>query len=219
MSSQTTSLLNSFEAARWDLPEVAGATVGSRRKDAMPTVERLEQIERAAFEEAYAKGLAAGQAAAKVEAQQRLDQLTKQLTQADALLQTLARPLSQLDGEVEKQLVALSVTLARQIVRRELKLDPGQIVAVIRETVNLLPVAARDVRVHLHPDDAALVRERLATPQAERAWTIIEDPVLSRGGCRVTTDHAQIDARLESRLGAMMTSLFGDDRAQTPERG
>ena len=58
----------------------------------------------------------------------------------------------------------LAVTIARQLVRRELRIDPAQVIAIIRETVALLPAAARDVRVHLHPEDAAVVREKLATP-------------------------------------------------------
>jgi flagellar assembly protein FliH len=83
----------------------------------------------------------------------------------------------------------------------------------VRETVALLPAAAREVRVQLHPEDAALLRERLATPQAESAWTIHEDPVMSRGGCRVTAEAAQIDARLETRLAAVMTAILGEARA------
>ena len=192
------------------MPAVDGPSVVSRQQKL--TVSQLEQIERAAFEEAYAKGHAAGLAAAQAEEQMKLDQLTQKLTRVDGMLNTLARPLAEMDAEVERELLALASTLAKHLVRRELKTDPGQIVGVIRETVALLPVATRDVRVHLHPEDAALVREKLAAPQAERAWTIVEDPVLTRGGCRVTTDTAQIDARVESRLGAVMSAMLGDER-------
>ena len=106
----------------------------------------------------------------------------------------------------------LAVTIARQLVRRELRMDPAQVIAIIRETVALLPAAARDVRVHLHPEDASVVREKLATPGADRAWTIVEDPVMTRGGCRVTTDTAQIDARLETRIQSIMAAMLGEER-------
>ncbi|HKQ81846.1 MAG TPA: flagellar assembly protein FliH [Steroidobacteraceae bacterium] len=204
------SLLNNDSASAWSMPAVDGPSVVSRQQKL--TVSQLEQIERAAFEEAYAKGHAAGLAAAQAEEQMKLDQLTQKLARVDGMLNTLARPLAEMDAEVERELLALASTLAKHLVRRELKTDPGQIVGVIRETVALLPVATRDVRVHLHPEDAALVREKLAAPQAERAWTIVEDPVLTRGGCRVTTDTAQIDARVESRLGAVMSAMLGDER-------
>ena len=106
-------------------------------------------------------------------------------------------------------------------VRRELRTDPTQVVAIIRQTVALLPAAARDVRVHLHPEDAQLVRERLVEPQSARAWTIVEDPITSRGGCRVTTDTALIDARVESRIGAAIAAVLGNERAEprSPEAG
>lgn len=204
------SLLNANAAATWSLPIVDGPTAVARQQN--PTVGQLEEIERAAYEEAYAKGRADGLAAARAEEQPKLDALTKKLARVDSILSVLSKPLEEMNAEVERELVALASTLAKHLVRRELKTDPGQIVAVIRETVALLPVATRDVRVHLHPEDAALVRERLAAPQAERAWTIIEDPVLTRGGCRVTTDTARIDARVESRLGAVMNAMLGDER-------
>jgi flagellar assembly protein FliH len=117
-----------------------------------------------------------------------------------------------MDDEIEQQLVSLAFTIAKHVVRRELRADPAQVIAVIRETVGLLPLAQRNVRVHLHPLDAAVVRERLSEPQAERAWTLVEDPVMSRGGCRVSTDSAQIDARLETRLMSVLNSLMGDAR-------
>jgi flagellar assembly protein FliH len=90
---------------------------------------------------------------------------------------------------VERELLTLAMALARQIVRRELKADPTQIIGIIREAIAALPVAAREVRVHLHPEDAAVVREHLAPTESERAWAIVEDPVMARGGCQITTGH------------------------------
>jgi flagellar assembly protein FliH len=194
----------------WDLPSVSGSSVQGRRPGR--TVGELEEIERTAYQESFAAGKEAGLAAARAETQPLLDQLKAQVASLESMLGKLSRPFTDLDAQVEQQLVSLSLTVARQLVRRELKMDPAQVIAVIRESVGLLPAAARDVRVHLHPEDAAVVRERLATPSAERAWTIVEDPVMSRGGCRVTTDTAQIDARLETRIGTVISTVLGDER-------
>ena len=87
----------------------------------------------------------------------------------------------------------------------------------MRHTVGLLPLAARNIKVHLHPDDAAILRDRLATPVGEREWELREDPLMARGGCRVTTDNASIDARVESTIAAAMRGLLGDDRAERVE--
>jgi flagellar assembly protein FliH len=197
--------------SRWDLPTVAGTTIQGRRPGR--TVGELQDVERRAYQEAHAKGHAAGLAAARAESQQALNQLKAQAATFEKMLAAVSQPFSELDDQVEEQLVQLAVTVARQLVRRELRMDPAQVIAIIRETVALLPAATRDVRVHLHPDDAAVVRERLATPGTERAWTIVEDPVMTRGGCRVTTDTAQIDARLETRIQSIMTAMLGEERA------
>jgi len=99
-------------------------------------------------------------------------------------------------------------------VRRDLRIDPTQVIGIVRETVALLPASARGVRVVLHPEDAALVRQRLPATGPDSAWSISEDPVLARGDCRVLTEFAQIDARIESRLNEALSALLGEDRAQ-----
>ncbi len=196
-------------AAAW-LPPMVDGPRGNRRH--RPTLGELDDIEKIAWDEGYAKGQAAGLAAAEKDIKRRIDELDQRGRQFDAVLKALAVPLEQLDEEVETQLVSLAVTIARHVVRRELRADPAQVIAAVRETVGLLPLAQRNVRVHLHPQDAAIVRERLAEPQSERAWTLVEDPVMSRGGCRVSTDTAQIDARLEARLNTVLGHLLGEAR-------
>ena len=193
------------DPASWQPPSVNGPRANRRSK---PTLTELEDIERAAWDEAYAKGLEAGRVAGEQEIRKRFEQVSN----IESILNTLARPLQQLDRDVETQLVSLTFAIAKQVVRRELRIDPSQVIAVVRDTVSLLPLAERNVRVHLHPDDARLLRERLAEPQSERAWSIIEDPVMARGGCRVSTDNSQIDARLETRLAAVFAHLMGDER-------
>lgn len=197
--------------ALWDLPSVSGRSIQARRPG--KTVSEIEDVERRAYEEAFAKGHEAGLAVAKAESEKQLKQLKVHVERMETAIGQLAQPLAQVDAEVEQQLLTLALTIARQLVRRELKADPAQVIAIIRETVALLPAAARDVRVHLHPEDAAVVRERLATPAADRAWTIVEDPVMTRGGCRVTTDTALIDARVETRLNEVISAMLGEERA------
>jgi flagellar assembly protein FliH len=196
-------------ASAWLPPAVDGPRAGRRQR---PTLNELNDIERIAWDEGYATGQSAGLAAGEQEMKRRHDELAQRAMQFEAVLKTLSEPLRQLDEEVESQLVSLAVTIAKHVVRRELRLDPTQVIAVVRETVGLLPLAQRNVRVHLHPLDAALVREKLSEPQTERAWTLVEDPVMSRGGCRVSTDTAQIDARLEARLATVINHLLGDGR-------
>lgn len=170
------------------------------------TAGALADLQREAYEEAYRVGHCEGYAAGE-------QQVRGQVEQLDSLITDLARPFEQLDAELEKELLGLAMALAKQIVRREIRLDPTQIIAVVREAVSTLPVAARDVRVHLHPEDAAIIRQHLAPTENERAWQIVEDPVMMRGGCQVVTPTSRVDARLETRLGKVLSELLGSERA------
>lgn len=198
------------EAARWALPAVEGRLVQRRRE--RPTAAELDDLARAARDEGHAKGLHDGLAAAAADIRRRTEELDQRVARLDALLSALARPIEQLESEVEHRLASLALTVARHIVRRELRIDPAQVIGILREAVALLPAAARDVRVHLHPEDAKLVAEKLAAPSTERAWIVVEDPVMARGGCRISAQHSRIDAGLDSRINAAIASVLGEDR-------
>lgn len=194
----------------WNAPNIEGAASGRRPRTVRELQEAEEAVWQAVREEARAEGLAA----ARAELNQRNAQLDREFQRVAAMLDLLARPLARMDNDVETQLAELAIAIARQIVRRELRIDPTQVIAAVRETVALLPASARDVRVILHPEDAALVRQRLAAPHESVAWTLVEDPMLARGDCRVATDTAQVDARVENRLAAAIAAVLGDDRAE-----
>jgi flagellar assembly protein FliH len=200
--------LNAGSAQLWTAPEVAGG--GGVRK--MATVGGLVDLQAEAHKEAFEQGLAEGRAAGRAEIRAQVERLS-------GMFYDLARPFEVLDTEVERELLTLAMALARQIVRRELKTDPTQIIGIIREAIAALPVAAREVRVHLHPEDAAVVRDNLAPTENERAWMIVEDPVMARGGCQINTSTSRIDARLETRLAAILSELLGTERQAAGARG
>ncbi len=199
---------------RWRLPEVEGPIVGSSREGRRAAA--AEESARLAQKEAEARGYEAGCARARAESSARLAALEERVTRLDAALQLLSRPLEQLDADIESELAQLALAVGKQLARRELRIEPAQVIAILRESLALLPAAAREVRVHLHPQDAATVREHLSVPSSERAWTIVEDPTLSRGGCVIHNQSSRIDARLEARIAAVAASVLGDERA--PER-
>jgi flagellar assembly protein FliH len=195
---------------RWSLPEVEGPVIGKRpQNDTARDKERAEQL----FRAEQARGYEAGVAAGRAEIQRKTGELDTRIRQLDTVLAFLSQPLQQLDAEVERQLALLALTVGKQLARRELTTDPAQVIAIIRDAVSRLPAAARDVRVHLHPEDAAIVRERLASATGDRAWVAVEDPALSRGGCIVRTENSQVDARFETRVNHIVTSVMGEERA------
>ncbi len=197
---------------RWSLPQVEGNVIG-RPIDERKAKAAAEAIARLAREQSEARGYDAGMAKAQGEILARVAELDARIKRLDSMLQLIARPLQELDADVENMLLQLTLAIGKQLARRELRVDPAQVIAIIRESLAELPAAARDIRVHLHPEDAAIVRERLAAPSSDRAWTIVEDPTMSRAGCIVRTDTSQIDARLESRINTVIAHALGDERA------
>jgi flagellar assembly protein FliH len=200
--------------ARWQLPEINGPLMARNRR-----VVDLSALEREAWDKGYAEGCDAATAAVRKEQQATQVELDRRVQNLASILDFMAKPIAALDVEVQRQLVTLVGAIARQIVRRELKTQSDEIIAVIRDTVSLLPLTARDLRVHLNPEDAKLVRTRVAEAGSERAWSIAEDPTISRGGCRVSSENSSIDATLEQRLGAAIAAALGDARAPGAEDG
>ncbi len=206
------------ETDRWRLPDVDAppatrAAMGPARRP--PTVDEIERIQaqareegitegrREGFEKAYGEGLAQGRAHGEGEVRERAARL-------QALLSALAAPAAEVDDATEHELAELTLALARQVIRRELQSQPGEIVGVIREAVALLPLSAREIRVRLHPEDAAFVRETLGEPEGR--WSIEEDPGVSRGGCLLRTLQSRVDATVEHRIAALAAELLGDAR-------
>jgi flagellar assembly protein FliH len=192
----------SSEGARsWSPPSMGGAP---NTNISLTTAKQVDDIHRQAREE----GLRQGRDEAFQAARPRLEDL----------LSGLSRPLNELDEACLQELAMLVKSVARQLVRRELRSDPGEIVAVVREAMTALPSATRQTRIHLHPEDAQLVRDALSVSDGERLWTLIEDPAQERGGCRVMTDISSIDASLETRLNAVTARLLGGHRDDDAER-
>jgi flagellar assembly protein FliH len=197
----------------WQLPALEGPMLArNRRRD------ELDALEREAWDRGLAEGREAGVIAVRQEEQAGLAEIERRASQLASILDFMAKPLADLDDQVQRQLALLAGAIARQVVRRELRTNPEQIIAAIRETVSLLPMTARDVRVHLHPEDAKLVRSRLAEATNERVWTITEDPILAQGGCRVTSENSTIDAQVEQRIGAAIAAVLGEERVARDPR-
>ena len=169
----------------------------------LPTVKDIDQWRAQAEEEGYQQGL--------VLAQQESRDLHQRLLQ---LIDFFEHPLQALNEDIEHQLTQLAVTLAQQLVRRELKLEPGEIIGLIRDSVQLLPGIQRNISIVLHPEDASLVRHALSmeTNTEEHNWKLVEDPMITRGGCEINAAPSAINATLENRLSELAASVLGGER-------
>ena len=195
--------------------DVKSEDVAIEQAPNMPTAEEIETWEREGREAGYEKGYDEGYTAGHTESVKKSQQLFEQNKQAfDDLLQSLSRPLDEINEAAEQQILQLIVVLAQQLVRRELRQEPGEVIAVIRESIALLPASVQNIQVRLNPEDANLVRDLLSGREGQ--WQLIDDPLITRGGCCIESNTSRIEATLESRLAALSASLLGGDRETDP---
>src|ERR1700761_8121845 len=157
-----------------------------------PTVFELEELERQAREEGFVTGLAEGRAKAA-------EELREHRARLEALFESVARPLQMLDEATEQELA------------HDLRVSPALVVQAVREAAVALPSAERDLRVRLHPDDVTLMRELDAV---ETHWQLLPDPALDRGDCLLENGRSRLDARVETRLAAVIDAVLGIDSDQ-----
>lgn len=194
------------EYKRWQIPDVApGGRDAGRGPNKYLTAVQLERIQKQAYEEAYARGLREGTAAGQAQIKEKARLFIR-------LANLLERPLKDSDDRLEQELLQLCLAVARQIIRREITLDSGHIIAVIREALSALPMYSQKMRIRLHPEDADRVRSYLSESGEDISWQIVEDPALTRGDCKVVTEFSQVDASLDKRLGAIAAKIMGGER-------
>jgi flagellar assembly protein FliH len=215
----------------WELPDVGSqgsyAKQVQAKAKAAPqlTVTEIEATQKQAYEEAFAQGQADGAKQGydqgftegyAVGQQQGYDEnsglLASQANTFGQLMEALSEPFKILDEEVERELVKLAVGIAAQIIRREIKLDAGQVIVAVREAIKVLPLSSQKISLYVHPEDAELIRAVLTPEEMTPSWAIIDDPLITRGGCKVDTDVSHIDATIENRLAAVVATVFGGER-------
>lgn len=205
-------LADAFE--RWEAPRmvsVSDVEGGGGMLD-VKTIEALQQQAqeegyKAGFEEGHKAGFEAGQQAGQKDIEQQLAYLQQILT-------TLEQPLSELEQQIEQDLVNLSITMTRQLLRRELKQEPEHVIGAMRAALEALPISDRKLKIYAHPEDLAIIQKGLSLEgdADQRQW--IEDPLLTRGGVRLETADTTVDATVEARLNSVISKLLGDERGE-----
>ena len=158
------------------------------------------------FEEAYRKGFEEG----LKQSSGSHDLERKQLVD---IVQAMTRPLEQVNESVESELVELSLAVAKMILRREINDDQRLIVGLIQAALKQLPSSSLNIRIHLHPEDAVVVRDALAQAGQVEHWQIDEDSAMGRGDCQIHTDNSFIDAGIDGLIARLAADMIGSQRS------
>ena len=184
-----------------------------------PTAEEIEAIREAAYaegfsqgqqeghaqgaevglikghEEGFTKGLEEGTtqgvATGEEQVQQHLDSWR-------SLLDSIQNPVANVEKELEQ---VLAVSLAKGVIRSEVKTNTDLIFQALSEGLKALPIQEKHYQIHLHPDDIQLVNNHFSSEEiAKHHWDFIESPELSAGGCEIVTQSNAVDITVERRV-------------------
>lgn len=156
---------------------------------------RAVQIEQEAYERGFAKGEAEALAlGAKGEAERQ--------RAVDGVLAAIQGQRAELDAIYERDLLLLTKSLVNRLVYHEVSVNPLVIQACLKKAMEYV-VENSTVKVRLHPDDFIRIKdaslENPALLEGKCALQLIEDPLISQGGCYLETDFGEVDATMEQR--------------------
>lgn len=148
--------------------------------------------EREAHQRGFAEGKALGREQAAAELTPMMDRLGRTLSDLSSL-----RP--RIRSEAEKDLLKLSIAIARRVLHRELTLDPESIEGLIKVALDKLQ--SRELcRVRVHPDQEAALKSSLERFSNSQNIELLADPTLQCGDVLFETSHGTLDASIESQL-------------------
>jgi len=188
---------------RWELASLTPENDASARNplEDSRTVEQtrereLELVRQAAVEAGRAAGRADGLASA-----------TQDIARLSTLLTSLGKALDQHEQKVTDAVVDLALALAQHLVGGVIDVRRELLARSIAATISQLPELTQRVRLHLDPQDVALVRTLLDSDVYASACQVIADPGVGAGGFRIETEQGEIDGTLRTRWQRLAASL------------
>ena len=181
-------------------PTVADMAAANRNL----TVDEAEQVgyERG-FCEGEIKGREAGEKNGLKKGRQSVQPAIDTL---ETLLEDLALFRKKALRDLEAEIIALTMGVARKIVGQELEMRPELVVSIVKNALSQIESSGK-IRIKLNPDDIELLNHSTANLEAElldsAAVAFESDPSIASGGCIIETDAGNIDARLETQFQAI----------------
>jgi flagellar assembly protein FliH len=163
-------------------------------------VEGLEAGHNEGYEAGHAEGREAGYGKGHEEAVAKAEPLAP-------LFSSFTSAVEEFRQEISADVVALALDVAKQMLREALAAKPELLIPVVKSAMEGLPQGAELPQIHLHPLDVALVQDLLQAELAQAAWKVVEDQRIERGGCRIESTTAEIDATMPSRWQRIAAAL------------
>jgi len=162
----------------------------------------LDQGRAEGFPQGQSEGLQRGVEEGRAMALNQFEQLAKPV---DSMLRSLKKLKTDLRAAQRSEVVDLVGKIARQVIRAELALQPVQLLTLVEEALAVMPPSREQVEVFLNPEELRRIME--LDPKRAKKWTLLPDPALEPGECRVRAGDNEVDAGCQGRLAAVMEQV------------
>ena len=197
---------------QWDFGAVDSRALllAAQAKSQQQAAERAQDD--SARQEGFAQGFEQGRAHATLEAQRQMSDLIAEQGQAAArqwaqLFESAQAQLAEAEQAMAQGVLELACEVARQVLRRELSINPQTLVPVLREALGLLLADGKSAVVRLNPNDKEALAPTLETEFADLALTLVADAAIAPGGCIAESAGTVVDATLPKRWTRAVANL------------
>jgi flagellar assembly protein FliH len=198
--------------AQWDFGAVdtRAKLLAAQASSQQKAAERAQ--DEALRQEGYALGFEQGRAQAVLEAQRQMNEFLAHQGDSSArqwarLFEAAQGQLAEAEQAMAQGVLELACELARQVLRRELLVDPQSLLPVMREALSLLLADGKNAVVRLNPSDKEALAPMLDTEFAGLSLTLVADSAIAPGGCIVESAGTVVDATLPKRWLRAVASL------------
>lgn len=183
-------------------------SVRSKAADILGQAQReAELVRQRAVEQGREAALLAAVKTVRAEVERQVASLMPAL---EAAIQEIRQAKESWRASWEQRALDVAFEIAQHVVLREVGRTPEITLDLIREALELAS-GCEQIQVRLHPSDHTTLAE-LAQPLATRICglaptTVVSDPEVQPGGCRIETPLGAIDQQLSTRLARIREEL------------
>ena len=183
---------------------IAMHSIGAQFQGAGASRDSAKEREARSHENGLNEGLQEGERRARVAYGQAADLLTKMAEELKGAQELFI-------NKSEEDMVALSLAIARQIIRQEVKTNPDIIKSVAKEAIAQL-IDKEGVTIRVNPQDFEAVKAAesgmgIALEGKDR-YKIRADDFISPGGCIIESKTGIVDADLDTQFDEIWRRLL-----------
>lgn len=166
--------------------------------------ESIEKLKKDAHEQGFSQGKKEGYDAGIQEAKKTVDSLDHIMSSLDDLWHRMV-------SRYENEIIELVKRISEKVIYGQTRIDNEIVKRAILKSFELIPDPT-EATINVSAEDYEFIEtakeDLFEKIKSLKNVSIVSDPSLSRGGCRVETKAGEVDADIESRLEAISRSII-----------